>query len=358
MTCWRIFVLLGAMVVAGSVAHAAPATRMDQLSVAEEQSGVCNLQAADNANQLWFIEAENRRLGRIDLASGDIRKFDLPADDLIEITTNSIPSLPGTDKHISGPCDLVMVDDSRIWFNFQARNSIGFIDTAEPHAITLLPLPTPASLPMAMQAGGDGNIYVQLTAANKLARVNPQTREITEFDLPEQNAGIIGGAPSVDGKAHWFILMNSNKILRFDYATGAMQSFAIPTPGAAPFVIRAYDDGLWFTMYGGNAIGHFDVATEKFTTVPLPVADSLPIGIVKGKDGFLYAILRGTDEVARIDRQTKSLAGLYHLISAKTGSGEIKQGPDGAIWVSSYRSGHVHRLWLPSFGEDPGFPSE
>lgn len=353
-----IGVLLAALLAQGAAAQPdIPSARMEQVQVSEAMSGVCNAQAAKGANQLWFIEAEKRRLGRLDLASGEIRKFALPTDDLIEITSKSIHALPGDDKRISGPCDFVMQEDTRLWFNYQARNSIGYIQTAEPFVFKFLPLPTPASLPMAMQEGGDGKIYVELTAANKIARVDPKTLKIKEFALPEKDVGIIGGAASIEGKAHWFILMNANKILRFEYATGAMKTFDIPTPNAAPFVIRAYDDGLWFTMFGGNAIGHFDVATEKFTEIPLPTPNSLPIGITKGADGFLYAILRGTDEVVRIDRKAKSLVGFYRLISSKGGPGEIKLGPDGAIWVTGYKSGELNRLWLPSFGTDPGFPS-
>lgn len=343
----------------GDVTHA----RMDEIVVGEKADGVCNFHTVDHViapargSDLWFIEAGAKRIGKIDLRSGAVTKYDLPKVAPVTYTTDSIATLPGGDSG-HGPCDLMLDPAGKMWFNYQAANAVGYLDPAAPETMKLVTFSSPASLPMAMQLGGDGNIYVQLTAVDKVARIDPETNKVKEFTVGPKGSGVIGGTPSRKGDAHWFILMNTNKLVRYEYKTGKMESFDIPTANAAPFVVREYDDGVWFTMFGANAIGHFDPATKTFTEIPLPTPKSAPIGIVMGPDGYLYSDLSGSDRIARIDRKTRKVVAEYPILTAKTWPDEIKQGPDGAIWVSQYFGGKLTRLWLDTFGQDPGFPQD
>lgn len=343
-------------------AHAdVKSVRMDEIVMGEKADGVCNFSSIDHViaptkgNDLWFIEAGARRIGKLDLASGEVSKFELPKVTPVEYNTDSIATLPGDDSG-HGPCDLLFDQAGKLWFNYQAANAVGYLDPAAPQTMKLLTFPSAKSLPMAMQMGGDGNIYVQLTAVDRIARIDPKTNKIKEFPVGEKGSGVIGGTSSLKGDAHWFILMNTNKLVRYEYKTGKMESFEIPTANAAPFVVREYDDGVWFTMFRGNAIGHFDPATKAFTEIPLPTPDSAPIGIVMGLDGYLYSNLSGSDKIARIDRKAKKVVAEYPLLTPKTWPDEVKQGPDGAIWVTQYFGGKLTRLWLDTFGQDPGFP--
>lgn len=335
--------------------------RIDEIRTGAKEDVICNfhpidhIATPDNGTDLWFVESKTMRLGRIDLRTGAITKFDLPPVTPVDYTNDSLDALPGDDRR-HGPCELVLDGDGKLWFNYQAANSIGYILTKEPHTIKLVKMPVEKSLPMAMQMGGDGKIYVQLTAVDKFLSIDPKTEKIEVFSLPEKHAGIIGGAADRSGKAHWFILMNSNKLVRFDYKTKKMDFVQIPNAKAAPFVIRSYDDGLWFTMFGASALGHYDPTTKEFTEVPFSTPDSQPVGVVIGKDGFLYSDLANADKIARIDRSTRSVVAEYPMITPKTWPDEIKQGPDGAIWVPQYLGGKATRLWLDSFGKDPGFP--
>ena len=359
----RSILILGVLATAPAMPAGAETIRMEEIQLGGPKDGVCNLhgkgRTTNPAHQgvIWYIEAGAKRLGRLDLTTGEVLKFDLPAVPSVGYTTDSLDTFPGNDS-VHGPCDPILLDDGTIWFNYQLANAVGYMDVSSPDTMQLLTMPTPRSLPMAMQVGGDGNIYLQLTAVDKIARINPTTHEITEFALPHTGSSVIGGAPDRAGNAHWFITMRTNRLIRFDYATYVMEEFEIPTPNAAPFVIRALDDGLWFTMFEASAIGHFDPATRQFTEIPLPTPDSGPIGIVEGADGDLYANLAKSDRIARIDRTTRRVIAEYPIPTGNSFPVEIKQGPDGAIWVPQYLSGKIARLWLSSFGEDPGFPQK
>ncbi len=356
---------LAAMALAQPAHAAAKDITVDEIPLGVRADGVCNVHTTDPAldpehgkdKVLWFIEAGAKRIGRIDLVTGEVTRFDMPKVTPVGYTTDSLDSLPGNDS-VHGPCDLIVTKDGTLWFNYQAANAIGTMETKAPYTIKLLDIPTPKSLPMAMQLGADGNIYVELTAVDKIARINPVTRQIDEFALPGTGNSPIGGTGSAKDGAHWIINMRSNQLVRFDYKTQAMETYAIPTANAQPFVIRAYDDGLWFTMYGANAIGHFDTVTKTFTEIPVPTPNSAPVGIIMGPDGDLYSDLGGTDKIARIDRKTRRIVAEYPLPTKKVWPDEIKQGPDGAIWVPQYFGGTIARLWLSSFGKDPGYPQK
>jgi len=354
--------LIGGTFVARTVQAEDKAFHIEETAVTDAKDGVCNLHTTDHVNApdhgtvLWFAEANANRLGRLDLKSGKVTKIDLPKVTPPGYVGRSM-TFVDQDDSTQGVCDL-LVHDGTLWFNYQAANSIGYMETKPPYTIKLLEMPTPKSLPMAFQLGADGNLYVELTAVDKIAKVDPKTHKITEYAVPEKGSGIVGGAGSKKDNAHWFILMNTGKLLRFDYATAKMELFPIPTPKAAPFVIRSYDDGLWFTMFGASAIGHFDPATKTFSTIAMPVPNSAPIGIVMGKDGYLYSDLAAADKIVRIDRSTRTVVGEYPYPTQKSFADEIKQGPDGAIWSPEMMSGKIARLWLPSFGKDPGFPQE
>lgn len=332
--------------------------RMEEIQLSGANDGLCNLHSTDHlnapetGNALWFIEAKGRRIGRLDLNTRLVQKFDLPKVEPVGYTTKTMNIIPGSDAD-QGPCDLVLADDGNLWFNDQASNSVGFIQTKAPNKIKLIQLPTPKSFPMAMQMGADGNIYVQQTAVDKLARINPRTFAVTEFSLPGKGGAPIGGAGSKRDGAHWVIMLNSSELLKFDYATGQVETYSIPTRNAAPFVVRSYNDGVWFTQYGANSVGHFDPVTKEFSTIPMATPDSFPIGIIKGRDGMLYTELSTTDKIAQIDPVTKRVVAEFPLLTKGGWPDEIKQGPDGAIWVPEFLTGKVARLWLSSFGHDP-----
>lgn len=324
---------------------------LKEVTVASPLAQPCNVESAPDGS-LWFIEHATRRLGRINVDTGAIRKFNLPPTLIVPVLGSDI-TLPGVFP--IGPCDMTIPGDGNLWYNDQYRNTIGYISLSPPYTMHEVSLLTPASVPMSLNTGADGNIYVTETASNKIAKIDVDTHAVTEFDVPTPESGIIGGTPGQDG-AHWFVEIAGNKILRFDYATHAMREYTVPTPGALPFVIRSYDGQIYFTESGANAVGHLDPSTGTFTEATMPTPASLPIGVTKGKDGFLYTDEAVGNKIARIDPSTMTVVAEYPLPTPVTFVDEIKMGPDGAIWAPEFLTGKIARLWLPSFGKDPGFP--
>ena len=134
---------------------------------------------------------------------------------------------------------------------------------ARAQTITEYPIPTPASVPIDITAGPDGNLwFTEFTpGVRTIGRITPEGT-ITEFPLP-------------------------------------------PNPANGPFGIAAGPDGnLWFTLApledvpGNSAIGRI---TPDGTSTEFPLADgSEPLGIAAGPDGNLWFVLAGTNAIGRI----------------------------------------------------------
>src|SRR6202035_4064615 len=50
--------------------------------------------------------------------------------------------------------------------------------------ITSYPVPTPASLPVDIKPGPDGNLYFTEMIGNKIGEIDPTTHQITEYPVP------------------------------------------------------------------------------------------------------------------------------------------------------------------------------
>jgi virginiamycin B lyase len=341
------------MLCAGVLPASAASTPVTEITIGSSLTQVCQLQPAPDGS-LWFVESQTRRLGRLDLKTGVIQKFDLPPVTVTPVLPAGI-QLPGAVP--IGPCDATIPGDGNLWFTDQYNNAVGYISLTPPYAMKEIALPTPDSVPMSLATGANGDIYVTQTGSNQIAEVNVSTHAVTEYNVPTPLSGIIGGIAGQDG-AQWFDELTAGKLLRFDYATKQMTEYPIPTPGALPFIIRSYSGQIWFTESGADAIGHYDPTTGTFTSVTLPTPASVPIGLTQGVDGNLYTDESVGNKFAEIDPATSTVVGEYAIPTAASVPIEIKTGPDGAIWSPEFAAGKIARLWLPQFGTDPGVPQD
>jgi virginiamycin B lyase len=323
-------------------------------TVSSFEAEPCNVQGT-SSQYLWEIDQEGRALGRIDLKTGNILKIQMPPVNTLLGINLHLPSLTLPGAASAGPCDMALGGDGNLWVNDQYNNAIGWINPAAPDSVHELSLPTPAALPMSLATGADGNIYVTETTANKVAEINVTTHQITEFPVPTPASALIGGIAGQDGR-HWFVEMAANKLLAMDYATHAMHEYPIPTLAAAPFVVRSYGGIIYFSEFGANAVGRFDPVTGKFSSALITTPASEPIGLAQGVDGYLYTDESVGNKIARIDPTTMTTVDEYPVPSTAAFPDECKLGPDGAIWVPELLNGKLARLWLDSWGPDPGFP--
>ncbi len=93
-------------------------------------------------------------------------------------------------------------------------------------------IPTPQAGPRRLDVDPDGVAWIPEYSAGKLARLNPATGEIREFEVPTRDAlPYVARADPERGRI-WIGEAGADAIARFDPGTGAFVEYALPTPAA------------------------------------------------------------------------------------------------------------------------------
>lgn len=199
--------------------------------------------------------------------------------------------------------------------------------------ITDFPVPTPASRPLEITGGSDGNIWFLETASGKIGRITPQG-EVKEFAIPGQ-VPLLGIASGPDGNI-WYTAVDLD--LGFDGKIGRITPSGDVTEfknigGAMPCEIVAGPDGnLWFTECNvtANAIDRITPAGV-VTRFPLPTSGPghFPLAITRGPDGDLWFTEPGIHKIGRI-----TTTGVISEFPVPDASGTIAAGSDGRLWFT------------------------
>ncbi len=237
--------------------------------------------AVDKGNFVWFTANQKAYIGRLDPSSGVVAVYPMPTSKL------------------SDPHSLVLAPDGTIWFTAEQSNFVGhlFPNTGQ---IVVRELPRPHALPYGLVIGGDGAPYLCEFGTNRIARVNPDTLELHEFNLPDgAMPRRIATAP--DGKL-FYTDFARGKIGRLDPTTNQLVEWSSPGgSGSQPYAITVDPLGqVWFSESGvrPNTLIHFDPDTQRFARVNLPAGGGVVRNMTATADGRLYIAESGVDRVA------------------------------------------------------------
>lgn len=277
---------------------------------------------------LWFTEQMQNKIGRLDPASGAFKEFPLKVEDsgphgLVAdregniwftgnfkgyigkldprtgaVTEYKIPDPKGEDPHTP-----VFDAHGTLWFTFQVANMVGRLDPRS-GKIDLRTVQTANSHPYGIAINSKGiPIFCEFNT-NKLASINPQSMEITEYKLPE------GARPrrlAIDADdAVYFTDYEGGNLGRIDLASGAVKMWPSPGgAGSAPYGIAITRDGLvWYSESGvkPNTIIQFDPKTERFARATIPSGGGTVRNMAATSDGRIYLACSGVDKVGVVER--------------------------------------------------------
>lgn len=225
-----------------------------------EGAGPHNLIVADDGI-VWYTGNRAAHIGRLDPATGEIEQVAMP---------NGEPRDPHT---------LTPDGEGGVWFTAQSGNQVGHYDP-DSGDLRLVEAPRVEGRegrmtgvrPYGIKADSRGRSWIALLGTNALGMVEPSTMEMTTFELPE------GAAPrrlEVDSSDRiWYVDYARGKLARFDPESGDLQEW--DSPGGAD--ARPYgmaidaDDRIWYVETGPdrNPFVGFDPATGEFTVTEIP----------------------------------------------------------------------------------------
>ncbi len=253
---------------------------------------------AAGEDEIWFVNQGGDYLGRLTPSTGAFLRRDLPdpagphnlivgADGMVwyagnaagyigryDPVTDAFERIDMPDAAARDPHTLVFdASEEHIWFTVQNGNFVGRLTVAD-RAVALIPVPTRGARPYGIRMGTDGVPWIVLLGTNKLARVDPESLELTEVELPASGARPRRVEVSSDGRV-WYADYRRGYLGRYDPASGDFAEYALPSgDGSRPYGTAMDDrDRIWVVETGvqPNLMVGFDTKTEQvFSVTEIP----------------------------------------------------------------------------------------
>ncbi|PYV73588.1 MAG: lyase [Acidobacteria bacterium] len=248
-----------------------------------EDSGPHGL-VADRDGNIWFTGNFKGYVGKLDPRTGAVTEF-------------KIPDPKGEDPHTA-----VFDSQGMLWFTLQVANMVGRLDPRT-GKIDLKKVQTANSHPYGIAINSKGFPIFCEFATNKMAKIDPQSMEITEYMLPE---GVRPRRMAIDaGDLVYFTDYSEGHLGRLDMASGAVKMWASPSGAkSAPYGITITPDGMvWYSESGvkPNTIVRFDPKTESFARASIPSGGGTVRNMAATSDGRVYIACSGVNKVGVVE---------------------------------------------------------
>ncbi|MED5535357.1 MAG: carboxypeptidase regulatory-like domain-containing protein [Pseudomonadota bacterium] len=185
------------------------------------------------------------------------------------------------------PHDVIVDSDGMAWYASFGEQVLAKLDpdTGEltEYEIPLLKPEAPTGV-LSVQFDASENIWLAMQFQGAVAKFDRQTESFQIFILPEElnadHAQITQLSPQashVDGKV-WMIESGTYNVLRLDTVTGDFEEFApfeIPRPNIYS-VLSDSQNNAYFTVWGAEHIGRIDAKTGEITLYQTPTLGSGP----------------------------------------------------------------------------------
>lgn len=274
-----------------------------------------------------------------------------------------------------GPWSAVEDRDGMIWIPYYGKgNEVVRLnpETAEMEHFKL-PFARTAGIHSVIPAA-DGSVWFVETALGKIARLDPATKEISEYQNPPlpdgrrtgahtirvDERGLVwtSGGPAIsmfDPKTRefrhydvaatygnvvgrngdqWFTSFRADGPIARISADGALKTFNPPTKGK-PQRLQVDTDGVvWFTERQGNRLGSFDPKTEAFKEYPLPGPEASPYAIGIDRDHMVWYSSHEQDTLGRFDPKSGEIIE-YPYPHSEISMREFFLDSKGRMWYAS-----------------------
>jgi virginiamycin B lyase len=280
--------------------------------------------AEDKDGMLWIpYYGRGNEVVRLNPATGEMTPFPLP----FARTAGIHSAVPAT--------------DGSVWFTEAALGRIARLDPAT-GKITEYQNPP---LPDGRRTGSHtiratANGFVWVSGGPAISMFDPKTEKFRHFDL----GGTYGNVPGHNGD-QWFTSFREDGPIARVSKDGVLSKFYPPTKGK-PQRLQVDSDGLvWFTERRGGKIGRFDPRTETFKEYPLPGPEPSPYAIGIDRKHMVWYSSHEQDTLDRLDPATGEVIE-YPYPHSEISMREFFLDSKGRIWYASSVNNKVGYFYL------------
>jgi streptogramin lyase len=219
--------------------------------------------------------------------------------------------------------------EGRVWFVELGGDRVSELDPKsgkiERHRI-----PTEGGGPHSVWPDSKGNLwYTHFAAAGKIARYDPKTRQVREWEPIKDFSGY--GIVVDKQDRVWAVGLNTAVILGYDPKTDKWTSYPIANP--ARRVTLDSKGSVWVCEYFGNKIAMLDPATGKVTEYELPLKFGNPYDIWPDSDDNLWIENAVYNSLVKFDPRTKKFTYVpFPEFAAHTP--KLDRDKEGTLWFT------------------------
>jgi virginiamycin B lyase len=193
-----------------------------------------------------------------------------------------------------------------VWFSGQRSGELGRLDP-KTGKVEMIPLGSGSS-PHGVILDADGNPWLTDSGQNAIVRVDPRTRAVKAWRLPE-DTGYANLNTAIFDKAgiHWFT-GQSGYYGRLDPKTGELKVFEAPG-GRGPYGIHATPDGtVYYASLAGSHIARIDAASGKASVIEPPTRRQGARRVWSDSKGMVWVAEWNAGQLSRYDPKSGAWA--------------------------------------------------
>ena len=206
----------------------------------------------------------------------------------------------------SGPHDVAAAPEAGgpVYYTGQRNGTLGILDpgTGKVEQVSL----GPRSAPHGVIVGPDGGAWVTDGGQNAIVRVDPVTRAVTKWPLPQGSGYANLNTPTFDRKGRVWFTGQSGVYGRVDPGTGEVKVWQAPR-GRGPYGITTTPSGdVYYASLAGNHIARIDVETGEATVIEPPTRDQGARRVWSDSKGRIWVSYWNTGQVGMYDPASRS----------------------------------------------------
>ena len=255
---------------------------------------------------------------------------------------------------LSQPYDLVY-SEGVVWFTLRGVRSLGRIDVAT-REIKVYPLLTVGAAPTGIDVGNDGRLWIAQNNG-RISTFDPVTESFEEYVFPVSLAQKprIEDIVFQNTRNIWFTMPDANLVVAYD--TVRDRFIELPTGFLQPMYLNFGPDGsLWVTSAGSSRIGRYTpnstVSIWQWYQPPTP--ESSPVGIVVFDDDQnvlqVWVTENGTGTLGRMQIVNNFEVVARERLGPATPTGTpwgIIHSSNGSLWVADTSRNLIYEVKAP-----------
>ena len=234
----------------------------------------------------------------------------------------------------SGPHDVAAAPlaNGPVYYTGQRNGTLGILDprTRKVEEVAL----GPRSAPHGVIVGPDGAAWVTDGGQNAIVRVDPVSRAVKKWVLPEGSGYANLNTLTFDRKGRVWFTGQSGVYGRVDVATNDVKVWQAPR-GSGPYGITTTPSGdVYYASLAGNHIARIDVDTGEATVIEPPTRDQGARRVWSDSKGRIWTSYWSTGHVGMYDPASRSwkewkLPGNAHAYS-------VWVDPSDKVWLTDW----------------------